>query len=309
MKLRDLDLNLLVVLSELLAQGTASKAAKSLGMSQPAVSNALNRLRKMLGDDLFLRTSKGLTPTRFAENLSEPIAYALQIILDSVNTAPVFDPATSSRNFRIALTDVGETYFLPALTTLLSKAGPGITITSVRHTMVNLRDEMESGRIDLALGVVPEIEFGFFQRTLFTTRYVCLFRQGHPCAATGLTKERFEAAEHIRITAEGTAHADIEATFERSRIKRKVKIEVPHFVAVAHILLSSDMIAVVPEAYAARTFELTKLATATCPFDLPELKINILWHAQNHRDSGNQWLRQLIHGQFSQLNRGGGTSA
>jgi DNA-binding transcriptional LysR family regulator len=304
MKLRDLDLNLLVVLRELLAQGTASKAAESLGMSQPAVSNALNRLRQMLGDDLFLRTSKGLKPTRFAENLSEPISYALQIILESVNTLPVFDPATSSRNFRVALADVGELYFLPALMALLSKAGPGITISSVRNTTVNLRDEMEGGRIDLAVGLLPEIEFGFFQRTLFTQRYVCLFRQGHPCAATGLTKEQFEAAEHIRVTAEGTAHAEVEAMFERSRIKRNVKLQVPHFVAVGHILLSTDMIAVVPEAYAARTFEMIKLATAPCPFDLPELKINLLWHAQNHRDAGNQWLRQLIFEQFAvQFNR------
>lgn len=309
MKLRDLDLNLLVVLRELLAQGTASKAAESLEMSQPAVSNALNRLRTMLGDELFLRTSKGLKPTRFAENLRDPIAYALQIILDSVNTVPVFDPATSSRNFRIALTDVGETYFLPALMTLLSKAGPGITITSVRNTTVNLRDEMESGRIDLALGVVPEIEFGFFQRILFSTPYVCLFRKGHPCARTGLTRERFQSAEHIRVTAEGTAHASVEAMFERSRIKRNVKLEVPHFVAVGHILLSTDMIAVVPEAYAARTFEKAELATAPCPFDIPKLQINMLWHAQNHRDAGNQWLRQLIHEQFSQFDTARTTSA
>lgn len=303
MKLRDLDLNLLVVLHELLAQGSASKAAESLGMSQPAVSNSLNRLRKMLGDDLFLRTSKGLTPTRFAEDLNEPIAHALQVILDSVNTVSTFDPATSNRNFTVALTDVGEIYFLPALMQLLSKAGPGITISSVRNTNVNLRDEMESGRIDLAIGLLPDLDFGFFQRKLFSQQYVCLFRRGHPFEATGWTRKRFEAAEHIGVQAEGTGYAAIDAMLERAGIKRNVKLHVPNFVAVAHILQSTDMVAIVPAAYAKRTFGSENLSTAPCPVEIPAIGINILWHAQNHRDPGNQWLRQLVFEQFSESDR------
>jgi len=104
MKLRDLDLNLLVVLYEVLTKGSFSKAAHSLGMSQPAVSNALNRLRKILGDDLVLKTSKGIAPTPFARNMAEPVGRALEAILDAVGTVSVFDPATSERNFKVALT-------------------------------------------------------------------------------------------------------------------------------------------------------------------------------------------------------------
>lgn len=302
MKLRELDLNLLVVLRELLVHGTASKAAESLQMSQPAVSNALNRLRKTLGDELFTRTSRGLVPTRMAEDLREPLDCALQIIIDSLNRLPTFDPKASSRNFKIVLTDVGETYFLPALMTLLSRASPGVSITCMRNTTINLREEMEAGRVDLALGVVPEVEVGFFQRTLLTTRYVCLLRREHPFANPCLTLEQFLSADHINVTAEGTAHANVEAVLQRLRIRRNVKIDVPHFVAVGHILLATDMIAVVPEAYAARTFERAALTTASCPFEIPDLSVNLLWHAQNHNDAGNRWLRDLIHEQFSSFN-------
>lgn len=299
MKLRDVDLNLLVVLHEVLVKGNVSRAAESLDMSQPAVSNALNRLRSMLGDDLFLRTSKGIAPTRFAENMREPVAHALEMILDAVNTHSGFDPAVSKRDFRVALTDVGEIYFLPALLPLLSKAGPGITITSVRNTSVNLRDEMESGRIDLALGLLPDLNFGFFQRRLFSQRYVCLFRKAHPLAGKPLTLAGFQTAEHVSVTAEGTGHTAIEGMFERMGIARNVRLRVPHFVAVGHILNSTDLIAVAPEAYARRAFETANLASAPCPVELPGITINMLWHAQNHRDAGNQWLRQLVFEHFS----------
>jgi DNA-binding transcriptional LysR family regulator len=301
MELRDLDLNLLVILHELTDKGSVSKAAKSLGMSQPAVSNALNRLRKALGDDLFLRTSRRITPTRYAENMKEPIAHALEMILGAVNTATVFDPVTTTRSFRVALTDVGEIYFLPTLMPLLSKAGPGITISSVRNTAVNLKDEMESGDIDLAMGLLPELNFGFFKRRLFSQRYLCLFRQSHPLAQTGVTLAAFEAAEHINVTAAGSGYAAIEAAFERARVRRNVKLQVPHFIAVGRILQATDMIAVVPEAYACHALESGGLASAPCPIELPAITINILWHAKNHRDAGNQWLRRLIFENFSEL--------
>jgi DNA-binding transcriptional LysR family regulator len=182
---------------------------------------------------------------------------------------------------------------------VLSGAGPGITITSVRNTAVNLRDEMEKGRVDLALGLLPDLNYGFFQRRLFSQRYVCLLRNSHPLAHKPLTLAEFEAAEHISVIAEGTGHEAIEATFERLGITRHIRLRVPHFVAVGHILNSTDLIAVAPEAYARRAFEMTQLVSAPCPVELPEITINMLWHAQNHRDPGNQWLRQLVFEQFS----------
>jgi DNA-binding transcriptional LysR family regulator len=298
-ELQDIDLNLLVVFNELLRQRRVSAVASTLGISQPAISNALNRLRKVLGDELFLRTSKGMVPTPFAETLAEPIAYALGTIHNTLNATPQFDPGSSTRAFTIAMTDIGEIYFLPALMKRLSEVAPGVSISTVRNQSDALRDDMERGAVDLAIGFLPDLKAGFFQRRLFRQKYVCLFRKEHPLAKTGMTMKAFRESEHVSIVAEGTGHSMVDSAIQRAGIARNVHLRVPHFVAVGHILQTTDLIAVVPEAYAARTFAPFDLASAACPVKIPDIAINVLWHARNHREPGNQWLRQLVFDAFS----------
>jgi len=292
-ELQDIDLNLLVVFNELLRQRRVSAVAETLGISQPAISNALNRMRKLFGDELFIRTSKGMVPTPFAETLAEPIAYALGAIYNSLNATTKFDPKTSTRAFTIAMTDIGEIYFLPSLMRRLEKDAPGVTISTVRNHADTLRDEMEAGRVDLAIGFLPDLKAGFFQRRLFKQRYVCLFRKGHPLARNGMTMKSFLEAEHVSIVAEGTGHGMVDSTILRAGMSRRVSLRVPHFVALGHILQSTDMIAVVPEAYATRTLKPFDLATAPCPAKIPDITINVLWHGRN------QWLRQLLFEMFA----------
>lgn len=299
MELREIDLNLLVVFNELLRLRRVSAVAAALGISQPAISNALNRLRKLLGDELFLRTSKGMVPTPFAENLAEPIGYALGAIHNTLNAQSAFEPAASTRSFTIAMTDIGEIYFLPDLMKRLSKVAPGVAISTVRNHTVNLREEMESGRVDLAIGFMPDLKAGFFQRRLFRQRYVCIFRKGHPLARQGMTIESFSGAEHVAIVAAGTGHSMVDEVIQRAGVPRQVRLRVPHFVAVGHILQTTDMIAVVPQAYAERTLKPFGLETAACPVKIPDIVINVLWHARNNREPANQWLRQLVFEEFS----------
>lgn len=299
MELKEIDLNLLNVFNELLKQGSVSGAARALDISQPGVSNALNRLRSLLGDELFLRTSRGMEPTPFADMLAEPIAYALSTIHSTINQRATFEPATSQRNFTVAMTDIGEIYFLPALIKLLAQVAPQVTLSTVRNTAVNLRDEMEAGRVDLAIGLLPDLKTGFFQRRLFDQKYVCLFRKGHPFEQNGMNLETFTEADHVVIVSAGTGHGQVDELIEQAGVQRKVKLRVPHFVAVGHILQASDMIAVVPERFAERTVEPFGLVHVPCPIKLPEISINILWHAKNHREPGNQWLRTLVFETFS----------
>ncbi|MGO4813099.1 LysR family transcriptional regulator [Cupriavidus sp. 2MCAB6] len=299
MELREIDLNLLVVFNELLRLRRVSAVAEALGISQPAISNALNRLRKLLGDELFLRTSRGMVPTPFAENLAEPIGYALGAIHNTLNAQSAFEPASSTRNFTIAMTDIGEIYFLPDLMKRLSKVAPGVTISTVRNHTVNLREEMESGRVDLAIGFMPDLKAGFFQRRLFRQRYVCIFRKGHPLAREGMTIGSFSNAEHVAIVAAGTGHSMVDEVIQRAGVPRQVRLRVPHFVAVGHILQTTDMIAVVPEAYAERTLKPFGLEAAACPVKIPDIVINVLWHARNNREPASQWLRQLVFEAFS----------
>jgi DNA-binding transcriptional LysR family regulator len=299
MELQDIDLNLLVVFNELLRERRVSAVASNLGISQPAISNALSRLRKALGDELFLRTSKGMVPTPFAETLAEPIGYALGTILNTLNLTSNFDPLSSGRAFKIAMTDIGEIYFLPDLMKRLAEKAPGITLSTVRNQSDTLRDEMERGEVDLAVGFLPDLKTSFFQRRLFRQRYVCLFRKGHPLANAGMTMQTFLASEHVSIVAEGTGHGMVDTAIQRAGVQRNVRLRVPHFVAVGHILQTTDLIAVVPEAYAAKTLAPFDLIRAPCPVKIPDITINILWHERNHREASNQWLRQLVFDEFA----------
>ena len=151
MKLTDIDLNLLLVFHQLMLDQRVSRAADSLGLSQPAVSNALRRLRNMLGDELFLRTPQGMAPTLYAQSLAAPVALALEGLQHALNVRASFDPTGSDRSFTLAMTDVGEIYFLPVLMHALAREAPGVTLRCVPVADTALRENMASGRVDLAL--------------------------------------------------------------------------------------------------------------------------------------------------------------
>ncbi|HAP25626.1 MAG TPA: LysR family transcriptional regulator [Achromobacter sp.] len=294
MNLKDVDLNLLVVFNELHKHGRVSAAAESLGISQPGVSNALSRLRKLLGDELFLRTSRGMVPTPYAESLAQPIADALSALQGTLNARVAFDPARSERAFVIGVNDVGETYFLPRLMRALDQVAPGVTIRTVRTTSIDVRDEMERGRMVLAMGFLPGLKGGFFQRRLFRQPYVCIFRQDHPLARSGVSARQFRAAEHVAIVSEGTGHGVVDEVIARAGIRRRLRLTVPHFMAVGPVLQATDMIAVVPQRFADCACGPFGLAASPCPVKIPESVINVFWHARNHREAANQWLRQVV---------------
>src|SRR5690606_20171772 len=153
--------------------------AENLGLTQPAVSNALKRLRLLLNDELFLRTSRGMEPTPYAMELADPIASALDTIQNTLTRQSTFDPSTSTRKFKLGMTDLGEIELLPRLMDLLEATAPGVTLSTVRSNADNLREEMEAGHVDLAIGLLPQLKTGFFQQRLFLQKYVCLFREGH----------------------------------------------------------------------------------------------------------------------------------
>jgi len=294
LNLRDIDLNLLVVFQELYKERRVAAVAETLGLTQPAVSNALSRLRRMLGDELFLRTGRGMEPTPYASQLAEPIAQALATIRDTLERQLEFDPAASQRKFTIAMTDLGEIHFLPRLMRRLAEIAPGVTISTVRNTSVVLSDELESGRVDIAFGLLPQLKAGFFQRLLFRQRYVCLFRQGHPLDKGSMTLEDFESAQHVVVVAAGTGHAMVNEAIERRAVRRNVRLSVPHFIALGHILASTDLIATVPERYVRESMAPFKLTYLPLPVPVPEFDVNLFWHARFHKEPGNQWLRSLM---------------
>lgn len=299
MELEDIDLNLLVVFRQMLVERRVSRVAEKLGVSQPAVSNALARLRKLLGDELFLRTARGMEPTPLAEQLAESVSYALGMIHSALNQRASFEPATSTRRFSMGMTDIGEIYFLPALMDRLARESPSITLSTVRNQAVNLRDEMEAGKVDLAIGLLPQLKAGFFQRRLFRQRYVCLFRRGHRLDKKKISLAEFSEAEHVVVVSAGTGHGQVDEWLQRRGVPRRVRLTVPHFVAVGDILQATDMVATVPERLAQRLAAPFGLVYKAHPAPLPEVAINLFWHAKYHKDPANQWLRSLVFEMFA----------
>ena len=294
MELTDIDLNQLVLFQQLMVERRVSKVAENLGLTQPAVSNTLAKLRRQFGDDLFVRTPAGMVPTPFAEQLAEPIGYALGMIHSGLNQHSRFDPASVQRSVTIGMTDIGEIVFLPALVERLRLQAPGVSLSTVRTTATRLRDDMASGQVDLAIGPLPQLKAGFFQRRLFRQRYVCLFRKGHALARKRLTLADFKAAEHLVIVSAGTGHGQVDELIRRAGVERSVRLTIPHFVSVGHLLRRTDMVATVTERLAQSLVEPFELSYRPHPVDLPEIAINVFWHAKVHRSPAHQWLRGVV---------------
>lgn len=294
MELTDIDLNQLVLFQQLMVERRVSRVAENLGLTQPAVSNSLARMRKQFGDELFVRTPAGMVPTSFAEQLAEPVGYALGMIHSGLNQHRGFDPATCQRTLTVGMTDIGEIVFLPALVARLRRDAPGILLNTVRNSATNLRDDMEAGKVDLAIGPMSQLKAGFFQRRLFRQRYVCLFRQGHPLARKRLTLADFKAAEHLAVVSAGTGHGQVDELMRRAGIDRVVRLSIPHFVSVGHILRRSDLVTTVTERLAESLAEPFGLTHRPHPVKLPEIGINVFWHAKVHRSPLHNWLRTLV---------------
>ena len=295
MELTKLDLNLLLVFHHLLIQKRVSAVAQMLEMSQPAVSSALGRLRTALDDELFIRTQGGMTPTPYALQLAEPVAMALDVLQQALNVRGAFNPLTSARNFTLALTDVGEMYFLPVLMDALAKAAPAVTLQIVSVAQSSLKEDMSNGKIDLAMGLLPQLQAGFFQQSLFKQKYVCLMRKKHPLAQNkAITVPAFFAAEHVRVLATGTGHGRVDMVLDKQKYKRNVRLTVPHYVALGDVLQHSPLMAIVPERFAQRIVKPFDLVTRDLPFKIPDSAIQQCWHGRLHRDPGHQWLRQLM---------------
>ena len=298
-QLDTLDLNLLRVLDVLMQERKVATAAVRLGLSQPAVSNALARLRTSLGDELLTRTPNGMQPTAFALSVHSSLAPALATVEAALQAKAGFDPLASQWHARLAMTDIGEIVFLPKLIELLATQAPGLQFSTVRNTAIDLPAEMAAGAVDLALGWLPDVPQGFFQRRLFTQRYVCLARVGHPMGKGKFTLAKFLKAQHITVLAEGTGHARAEAMLHKLGVQRNVVLQVPHFLSVPYLVAQSDLLVTVPDKLAQAAAAVHGLQVLPHPVDIPAFQVNLFWHRRVHQEPENQWLRQIIATQFS----------
>lgn len=298
--LNKFDLNLLVIFQRVLLDKRVSIAAASLGISQPTVSNALRRLRDEMGDELFIRTNEGMIPTQLAEELAEPVSYALSTLHQALSHQSVFEPLKENRVFGIVMTDISEIVFLPRLIGILAEAAPGVSIQAIPHTRKGLSEALEQGEVDFAIGFIPQLNVNVYQRRLFQQSYVCVYRRGHPLAETEMTLERFSSAQHLAIDAVGTGHNLVDEYLKRANIQRNIKLRASHFISAGYILETTDLISILPVKLAEKITSPFNVVVVEPPIKFPKIQINLFWHAKFNNDPANKWLRALIHRSFAE---------
>lgn len=292
--IRDLDLKLLVAFEAVLTQRSVSAAAESMGLSQPAMSTCLGRLRKTLGDPLFVRTSRGMEPTPLGMDLAGPIRDALALLRQGLNRNRHFEPATSTRTFRIIMTDIGERVFLPRLVKRLSEVAPGVSLRTVQLTVKEMRDALEAGEMDLAVGFIPDLAAGYYQQQLFKRSYVCVVRSDHPKIGNTLTLKQYLDASHAIVSAPGTGHEVVERVIARKGLDRRIVLHVSHFLAIPLIVGTTDLMVTIPTMLAESYLPTSNIKLLAPPLKMPVYAVKQYWHERFHKDPANRWLRELF---------------
>jgi len=291
MNVQDVDLNLLRVFDAVLNERGVTPAATRLGLTQPAVSNALARLRAVFGDALFVRTPGGMDATPFARQLAEPVRQALALLESALAHGPGFDPASSTRAFRFYMSDLGQIEFLPPLIERVQGAAPGVRLEAAALDVEDIGAALAAGALDLAVGFLPGLVAPVGRTPLFRDPYVCLMRADHKIKV--LTKKAFLDALHVLVTYRG-GHRVIEEALDRAGLSRHIALRVPHFTVVPMVLERTDLILTLP-ARVGRVYEKRgNFKTLPVPVPIPPAEVAVHWHERFEADAGNRWLREQI---------------
>lgn len=291
---RQLDLNLLELFDTVFKTRNLTTCGGLLGLSQPAVSHGLAKLRAMYGDALFVRVQRGVLPTPFAEGLAAPIAQALTIVRGTIER-PEFIARTAKRRFRIAMSDIGERYFLPRLAGWLATEAPGVVIESVTPPHAELQAGLASGDIDLAVGFTPDLGKQFYERKLFTETFVYIARETHPDVDAALTVPQLRRLQHVLASPLGTRHAAaIDKVLTSARVRADVRLRVRNFLAVGPIVAATDLVSVVPGNLAQLLSQHLSLQILKPPVRFPGFQVSMYWHERVHREPGLEWIRASL---------------
>lgn len=303
MNAKELDLNLLRVFDAIATHGGVTSAAEALGLSQPALSNALTRLRRAFDDPLFVRTPSGMRPTPRAQVLAPGVRGALAMLESSLSQTPGFDPATAERTYRFSTSDLGETMFLPPVIEALKREAPRVRIETTPVPMARIAAALEAGEIDLAMGSLEGRQRGVRTQALFREPYRLVVNAGHERARRRVARSDLASFEYVVVAPAETAHRKVEVALRRLGLSGRVAVRMPHFMAIPGILERSDLVAIVPQMLADYFCRDGRLVQQAFPAPLGGLQIRMFWHQRFERDPANRWMRELVirlHGRASE---------
>jgi DNA-binding transcriptional LysR family regulator len=295
MELRDLDLNLLLVLDAVFEEGTLTRTAQRLRLSQPTVSASLAKLRGILGDELFVRTNGRMQPTARALALRGAVALVLKTVRLEILSQAGFDPDNETGAFTVSLSDIGELEFLPRLLSRLARDAPHAAVKSVVATPVELSTAMDVGEIDLAIGYFPDLTTSVFkQQLLFQHSSACVVRHDHPTIGPVMTLDDYLSAKHVVIAQKGRIQDVVEVGLAAKGLHRRIGLQIPHFVSIPFIVAGSDLVATIPRPLAIQFAAICDLRVLDPPFPIPTIEIKQLWHRRFDGHPRLRWLRNVV---------------
>ncbi len=287
-----IDLNLLKLFEALVRERSVTQAGLRLGLSQPASSRALGRLRTMLGDRLVVRGKLGLELTPRGEALAGPVARLLDDARGIVSPA-VFDPASATGRITIAAHDHLSLLVLADLLARFERHAPALSLHIAQPAGDNVR-LVEHGKVDLALGIFEALPGSLYRRGLYTDSLTCVVRSDHPGFAGGLSLERYVALRHVAVTISGVGESAVDVALSTLGLTRHVALRVPHFLAGAMFVADSDMILTLPSRLARRLAQRLPLMLLDLPLQVAPLSFAMIWHERFHGDPAHAWVRQQL---------------
>ena len=302
---RTLDLNLLRVFDEVMAERSLTRAARNLSLTQPAVSNALRRLRETLGDELVIRQGQGMAPTARALALWPTVRDALRHLEASLSPSS-FVPATATTAFVLAMADATAAELMPGLIDILDHEAPGVAMRVLPLTTRDPRGLLDAGTADLAVGHFPSVladlvaraqsgeAVAFAHQRLYDGEYVCVMRAGHPLTRGPLTLDKFCAARHMLVSFSGRPYGFIDESLAALGKKRQVVLTVNQFFTAGRVVANSNLLTVLPQHFVGVTGIADQLVLRQLPFDVAPVHVDALWHSRLEAQSAHQWLRQAV---------------
>lgn len=295
MDIRKVDLNLLVIFDAMARHRSVIRTAEAVGLSQPATSAALARLRAVFDDALFVRAGSEMKPTPKALELAPAVHRVVEAISTEILQQAAFEPARAERTFTILTPDIGEMAFIPGVLMRLRTEAPLVRLHAVSMPRKAAAEALESGQAELAVGFFPDLQkAGFFQQGLFKTSYTCIGCANNKQLGQRMTMKQYLAARHVVVRPEGREHA-FDRLLEEKGHHRQIMLELSHFMSLLAIMPGSDLIATVPDDIATAVGRYIPLRTIELPLRAPVIDVQQFWHRRMQHDPANKWLRGVFH--------------
>lgn len=289
--LAGVDLNLLVALDALLAERSVTRAAQRMGLSQPAMSNALSRLRDLLDDPVLVRTGHGMEPTPRALDLAAPVHRLLMDARKALARPRSFDPASSVQRFRIETTANVELSLFPELAPRVTKVAPNVELVMTRATR-GTEEELRTGRADLFVGMWSKIPSHLHSHLVRQEGFACILRRGHPKAR--VTLRAYGELPHVVVTQDDWPGGSADTALADRGIDQQVTLRTPDYLVAAKVVAQSNAIATLPHGVAVALAELLPLEITRPPIDVSGVPVSMVWHPRTHEQEGHRWLRGLV---------------